>query len=490
VVTEDSVVQCITELRRAFSDTDHALIRTIARRGYRLEAKPLAGTLAPIMAETPAGRSGIRRGTWFALPLLLVAVLATAWNYVGRESSEPPPLSIVVLPFADLGGESDQIWLADGVTHDLNTDLSRLPRLFVIAHATARTFRGESLDLQQIGQELNVRYALSGSVGRRGELVRINAELISVDTGAALWAERFESPLARLAASRDEIIGRIANTLNFRLTRIENDRTLRERPADPLVSDLTTRGWALVYAGKLPANYEAARAFFQQALARDPQAVDALAGIGWTSAIMVLDGWSRAPDDDIATAAEAADKALSIDRNHVVANHVRGFLFRLERRSQSAHDAFRTVVALNPNFAAGHAQLAISELELGRPQAVRPAVEKAMRLSPRDPSLGPWLAFVGMAELHMGNDDAAILWLNRAIDTGTPVARHQAYMASALALAGRMAQAQAALATFRDARPAATIASLRASARSTIATFLTQQERLFQGLRLAGLPEI
>jgi hypothetical protein len=112
-----------------------------------------------------------------------------------------------------------------------------------------------------------------------------------------------------------------------------------------------------------------------------------------------------------------------------------------------------------------------------------------MRLSPRDPSLGPWLAFLGISELHLGHYRAAASWLVRAIETGTPVARHHAYLASALALAGKVSEARIALARFRTAQPSATIASLRSGGKSTEAAFLRQQEEFFKGLRIAGLPE-
>jgi len=130
----------------------------------------------------------------------------------------------------------------------------------------------------------------------------------------------------------------------------------------------------------------------------------------------------------------------------------------------------------------------VTALELGRPEETLPLIERAMRLSPRDPNLGPWLAIAGMALLHQGRNDEAVTWLRRAVDTGTPVALHQAYLASALALVGREEEAREALAAFRRAKPGATIASLRAAATSTEPGFVTQRQRLYAGLRLAGLP--
>jgi tetratricopeptide (TPR) repeat protein len=145
-------------------------------------------------------------------------------------------------------------------------------------------------------------------------------------------------------------------------------------------------------------------------------------------------------------------------------------------------------VALNPNFAPGYAQLGATALELGRPEETLPLIERAMRLSPRDPNLGPWLAIAGIALLHQGRHQEAVAWLQRAVDTGTPVALHQAYLASALALVGRIEQAREALEEFLKAKPSATIASLRAAARSTEPGYVAQRQRFYTGLRLAGLP--
>ncbi len=279
----------------------------------------------------------------------------------------------------------------------------------------------------------------------------------------------------------------MANALNFRLTALESKRALRATE-NPEAIDLTTRGWALVYNAKAPGPYQAARRLFAQAVALDPSAANAVGGIAWTTAVSVLDGWSEIPANDLVAAEEAVARALALDPNHVVAHHVRGFVWRLRGRTQSTHEAFRTVVVLNPNFAPGYAQLGVTALELGRPEDTLPLVERAMKLSLRDPNLGPWLAIAGMAMLHLGHDEEAVSWLRRAIDTGTPVALHHAYLASALALVGREEEAREALAAFREAKPSATIARLRAAAYSTEPDFVAQRERLYEGLRLAGLP--
>jgi TolB-like protein/Tfp pilus assembly protein PilF len=404
-------------------------------------------------------------------------------------ATDRPALSIVVVPFRNLSNDPEQEYFARGVSNDLTTELSRLPGLFVIANATAQTLRRKTFDAREIGRDLQVRYLLDGSVRRTSSHVRITTELIDSETSATLWADRFDLEPDQLGLWQDDIIGRIANTLNYQLTRLEGKRSRREQQANPVASDLTTRAWALIYTAKKPETYVSARELFRRALLLDPEAVNALAGIGWTSAVMVLDGWSITPAQDIAAADSAVTKALTIDPNLVVAHQVRGFLLRMQRRTDAARDAFQTAISINPNFAPGYAQLGATEVELGRPDAAILAVKRAMRLSPRDPSLGPWLAFLGISELHLGHYRAAASWLVRAIETGTPVARHHAYLASALALAGKVSEARIALARFRTAQPSATIASLRSGGKSTEAAFLRQQEEFFKGLRIAGLPE-
>jgi TolB-like protein/DNA-binding winged helix-turn-helix (wHTH) protein/Tfp pilus assembly protein PilF len=482
-VCDDSLVQCVTELRRALADRGQTLIKTLPRRGYRFDAIPV---VEEARARPPG--SAAARLAWAIGILVLAALIGVGIWWALSDRSRAPPLSIAVMPFVDLGAGAERGDLIESLAYDLTTDLSRLPDLLVIAYPTARTFKGTDRDAREVGLELNVRYLLDGNLYRSGDQLRIIVQLIDTASGASVWGNRFERRRDELPGWRDEVIGRIANALNFRLTALESERSLHA-PGNPEAIDLTTRGWALVYSAKAPRTYRAARELFEQAAALDLRAVNAFAGIAWTTAIMVLDGWSTAPAEELAAAETAIAQTLALDPNHVVAHHARGFVWRLQRRTQSAHDAFRTVVALNPNFAPGYAQLGVTALELGRPAQTVPFVERAITLSPRDPNLGPWLAIAGMAMLHLGRDEEAVSWLTRAVDTGTPVALHQAYLASALALVEREQAASEALALFREAKPAATIARLRGAAYSTAPDFVAQRERLYTGLRLAGLPD-
>src|SRR5580700_9706269 len=190
--------------------------------------------------------------------------------------SGPPRLSIVVLPFANIGGDPEQEYFVDGVTESLTTDLSQMSGMQVIGRNTAFTFKGKAVDLKQIGRELGVRYVLEGSVQRGGNRMRINVQLIDAETGNHLWAERFDKPMADLFDMQDEIVARLAGTLNAQLVAAEARRA--EQAPTPDSMDLHFQGLACLNKGMTPDNVAQAREFFDHALSVDPDNVDALIG--------------------------------------------------------------------------------------------------------------------------------------------------------------------------------------------------------------------
>ena len=192
------------------------------------------------------------------------------------EKSAPPRLSIVVLPFANIGGDPEQEHFVDGVTESLTTDLSRIRGAVVIARNTAFTYKGKPLDVKTIGRELNVRYVLEGSVQRGGNRMRVNVQLIDAETGNHLWAERFDKPLADLFDMQDEIVARLAGALNAQLVAAEARRA--EQAPTPDSMDLYFQGLAWLNKGLTPDNVAQARSFFDRALSADPDNVDALIG--------------------------------------------------------------------------------------------------------------------------------------------------------------------------------------------------------------------
>lgn len=511
IVTDDSLFQCIAELRRALEGEGQRLITTIQRRGYRFEAdlsRPPDTTSypdvdvsrsLPAQEELPQNGERIPRrkrlmgmGTLAAVVITVAALVIHKWWLTGGvQSISGTPISLVVLPFRSLGDDHQSDIFAAGLTVELTTDLSKLPGAVVISPATAHAINDPAVDIRQIGRDLDVRYVVQGTVARSGKDIRINTQLIEAATGRHVWADRQMRESGQVSSWQDEVVGGIASALNFKLTRLESERTLRERPHYPEVYDLTIRGWALVYTAKKPENYQSALLLFKEALSRDAKMVNALAGVAWVSMLSVLNVWSQSPESDLATAKSAVDRLLAIDPNHVVALHVRGLYLRFEKNTDAAKEAFITAVSVNPNFANSHAQLGTTHMELGYPEEGIRSLERAMRLSPRDPNAGHWMASMGIAYLHLERYTEAVTWMSRSHDvaTSSPTLLHRAYLVSALALAGRTDDARAALRALQSIRPDATITSFKRISRSTNPMFMKQRERLYDGLRLAGLSE-
>ena len=230
------------------------------------------------------------------------------------EKSAPPRLSIVVLPFANIGGDPEQEHFVDGVTESLTTDLSRIRGSFVIGRNTAFTYKGKAVDLKQIGRELNVRYVLEGSVQRGGNRMRVNVQLIDAETGNHLWAERFDKPLADLFDMQDEIVARLAGALNAELVAAEARRA--EQAPNPDSMDLYFQGMAWLNKGLTPDNIAQARSFFDRALAADPDNVDALIGSARVDAREGANSFVTDPTAAFAAAEAKLTKALSSVPDH------------------------------------------------------------------------------------------------------------------------------------------------------------------------------
>ena len=215
-------------------------------------------------------------------------------------------------PSQNLSGDPEREYFVDGVTESLTTDLSRITGAFVIARNTAFTFKGKPVDVKKLGRELNVRYVLEGSVQRSGNRLRVSVQLIDAETGNHLWAERFDKPVADLFDMQDEIVSRLANTLDAQLTEQEARRA--ERSPNPNSMDLYFLGKALVYRGWTPEYLAEARGIFDRALALDPDNIDAMV---WTAAIDLIVATSYFADEKarrVATAEANLFKALSIAR--------------------------------------------------------------------------------------------------------------------------------------------------------------------------------
>jgi TolB-like protein len=401
-----------------------------------------------------------------------------------------PRLSIVVLPFVNIGGDAEQEYFADGVTESLTTDLSRINGAFVIARNTAFTFKGKAIDVKQIGRELNVRYVLEGSVQRGGNRIRVNVQLIDAETGNHLWAERFDKPVADLFDMQDEIVSRLANALDAQLLSAEARGA--ERSLHPDAIDLVFQGWARFYRGLTPDHMVKAHRFFEQAMALDPKNVEAMAGLGRVDALMGViaftDDWSAR-----FTAAEATlTKVLSLAPNHAQAHFSLGIVQAFTKRAAQGIAEFEQALALEPNFAAAHGLIGYAKVLLGRAEETEAHINEAFRFSPRDGLAYQWMAWVGLAKAQLNRDTEAVAWLRRGFDANRNYSAMHFHLAAALAWLGKLDEARAAVQAGLTLDPTFTIRRWRGPylARSDNPTFLAGCERTIEGMRLAGVPEV
>jgi len=400
-----------------------------------------------------------------------------------------PRLSIVVLPFANIGGDPEQEHFVDGITESLTTDLSRIRGALVIARNTAFTYKGKPFDVKAIGRDLNVRYVLEGSVQRGGNRMRVNVQLVDAETGSHLWAERFDKPLTDLFDMQDEIVGRLANTLSAQIAALEARHA--EQAPNPDSLDLFFQGLSWLHRGRTPNHVAQARSFFERALAADPDNVDALIG---SAAADIADGGNSFVADPGASFAAAEAKltqALSSFPDHARGHAFLGYVKILTKRALEGIAECEHALALDRNLADALAFIGLGKIFTGRAEEAEAHIGEALRLSPRDTTAYAWLTEAGIAKNHLGDCEQAVLWCRRAIEANRNYPEAHFHLAAALARLGRLAEARSAIKAGLMLNPSFTVSRARVNwtAMSDDPTHPQQLAPIFEGLRMAGLPE-
>ena len=405
------------------------------------------------------------------------------------EKSDPPRLSIVVLPFANIGGGAEQEHFVDGVTESLTTDLSRMRGAVVIARNTAFTYKGKQLDAKTIGCELNVRYVLEGSVQRAGNRMRVNVQLIDAETGNHLWAERFDKPLADLFDMQDEIVSHLANALNAQLAVVEARRA--ERAPTPDSMDLYFQGLAWFNKGMTPDHVTRARSFCDRALAADPDNVEALIGSARADVVDGANSYVTNSTAALAAAEGKLTKALSSVPDHARGHMWLGLVNIMTRRATQGIAKCEHALALDRNLATAHSAVGFGKIFIGRAEEAEAHIGEALRLSPRDTTAYIWMNMAGLAKLHFGDYEQAVMWCRRSIEANRNFPSANFDLAAALVLLGRFDEAHAAVKAGLALNPIYTVSRVRAAwnAMSENPTYLVQIERTLEALRKAGVPE-
>ena len=336
-LSEDAYRQVKSRLDLVVSDLGAAQLKNIAEpiRVYSLEVgKPAkAKPVAEAEHAQPKRRSAMAP-LIAGIAVLLAAIVGVAWYFLGVNRSstiasnasttrnEAAHLSIVVLPFTNLSNDPSQDYFADGITENLTTDLSRIRNSFVIARNTAFTFKGKSHDAKEVGRQLGVRYVLEGSVQREQDKVRVNAQLVDAQSGAHLWADRFEEDVASLFKLQDQIVARLANTLRYELIKVEAERDARSQNPDAI--DLAMRGKALLWPPLTKEKTDAAHILFEKALKFDPNNSEALAGDAYAYGLEYTYGSRNSETDYDAKILGQADRSIALDPNNTLAYVAKG----------------------------------------------------------------------------------------------------------------------------------------------------------------------
>lgn len=506
VVTDDSLVQCVGELRSALGDRSQTLIRTVPRRGYRLDADVVAVADVPVAGprSDDAGTSGPatsapatppKRSPTRAWRLLAMAgALASAGAVLVRPMLAPVRIDdeiaarhvVAVMPFAAAGDDPALRRVADAVADDIAAQIATRVGMVSIGRATTSEYADPSPSLDRLAGALKATYVVSGQVVPALEqAAAVDVQIVAIANRAVVWAGRFSQARAHLGES--DIGVEVVSALRARFSDI--DSALALRPGhEPDAADLTLLGWYELDRRRSRADIRQARSRFEQAHRVDPESIIALNGL---AATYLIERAERYPltASDITESERLIDLARSLAPNDGTALLSWSNLQLLKGRPELALPALEKASRLVPSYAAGPLFIAQALLMLGRIDEVEPYADRAIRLAARDPpKLSAAYLVAAEAALMRGDDERARDLARRAVAARPANAPAQAVLAAVDALAGRDEQARAAMATFLSLAPGMTVARYDELRPSSHPAFIAQRERLYQGLRIAGLP--
>ncbi|MBE7425340.1 MAG: winged helix-turn-helix domain-containing protein [Ideonella sp.] len=496
VVSDDSLSQCVNELRVALDDRDHNLIKTVSRRGYRLDLPPQAPaadtgapTAPPASAQAPTLP---RRARWLGATVAAALTIAALGAFMQSRDAQAPAAgavrrSIAVLPLSDLS-EERRGYFADGVTEDLVTELAGLPGMLVVGSKSAAVSAGPQGDLRKLGRDLNVRYALTGSLRRNGTAVQINAQFAATDSGAVLWSERFDYPTGAEWTWQRDIARRIAQTLHLKLA--DAEAILRgHRQAEAI--DAVMQGQHIMRTSTAPADVLRARGHFEAALALDTGSVNALCGLAQTYAAQLRGLWSDDRETHLQQAERAVERALALDSGSPMALYTHGHVLALRGRLEEALRSYEKVVELRPGDSWAHTRIGLTKLELGRLSEVAAHVAEAKRLNPFEPTLRALGHFIaGSAEFHLQRDDDAYEHMRQSAALNGQNPAPWLYMAAMDGLRDRPEAATRNLEQARRLQAGLTVGALKqANRRADEGPNRAGRERFYAGLTKAGMTE-
>ncbi len=459
-------------------------------RVYRVLSEPEAA--GQIIGETRRATRAWKPATLAAAVVVLIAVAAAvAWLRPWQPALEPAsvermafPLpdkpSIAVLPFANLSGDKEQEYFADGMTDDLITDLSKISGLFVSARNSAFVYKGKAVKIAEVGRELGVRYVLEGSIRKANHRVRITAQLVDTFTDGHLWAERYDRDLKDIFALQDEVTQKIVGALAVTLTQDEQERLVRRYTDNMEAYDYYFRGWEYFSDPTREANV-LARQMQQRAIDLDPKFAAAYALLAFTYSQEWSMGWSRDPRS-LELAFELAKRAIALDESLPLGYAIMGEVYLWRKEHEKAIAEQEKAIALSPNDADQIAGLGGILTWAGRPDETIELVKKAMRLNPMYPIEYLWN--LGHANFLLGRHEEAIEALKRIRDRNPDYFPAHAYLAASYSELGWEEEARTEVAEFKRLSPQTSIEAWRQRLPYKDQAVL---ERVLSSLQKAGL---
>jgi TolB-like protein/class 3 adenylate cyclase/Flp pilus assembly protein TadD len=389
--------------------------------------------------------------------------------------------SIAVLPFANMSGDPEQEYFADGISEDIITGLSKLRWFFVIARNSSFAYKGKTVDVKRAARELGVRYILEGSVRKGGDRVRITAQLIDAATGNHIWADRYDGELTDVFALQDEITRKVVAAIEPKLLEAEGIRSQKRSPEDLDAWDMVIQANSLFWR-LTPADGDAAIAIMRRAVERYPDYGPAHSMLAFMLLLSQLTGWKR--EEALGKqAASFAERAAELDDSDPWAHLALGYVAISRRHTDGAVEEFQRALDLNPNFAAAHGYLAFALAVDGRSEQAIAHSEQAIHMSPHHPQNAIFNMCIAVAHYLAGRYPEAVAFGRKAIQQRTQfTSGHRIYVAS-LAQAGQIEEARDALARLKGLFPEMTIAWIKQYVPYTAGPM----EKFLDGMRKAGL---
>ncbi len=425
------------EGNRKAQSNPHAPIKTSPTTGNQAPVEPaVTDPFLPIQDEEativsakvpPVQRAQVKRwksfGFIFFSGLFLLLVAAALWKFYLHPAFQPgsmnqmtpvsPEASIAVLPFANISGDPTQDYLSDGITEQMITALSKTPKMFVIARNSVFTYKGKPVKVQQISEELGVRYVLEGSVQKSGNKLRVTAQLIDAKTGNHLWAERFDRELRDLFAIQDEITMKVLEGLRVRLTEGEQGLIYSTGTKNLKAYLKALEGGDLAMSLRSKDDNALARQMIEEAISLDPAYANAYVLLAWTHLHDWTYGWTKNPKKSLERGLEIGLKATSMDETNPSAHAVVEAAYRRLGMLEKALAAGKRAVALAPNGAEINAMHGATLLRVGMNQEALAKINKAIHLNPIPPM---WYFTVqGYAYRNLGQYEDAVNSYQKAI---------------------------------------------------------------------------